>query len=128
MHVVRLKLILFVFVVATECVGCSTVTAITTLPGESTQESISSKATPKSRLFPDYPAEMRGTGAAGSATVRFVIDEAGVVSMVTVLRATNEAFARAAEAAVAGWTYFPAKDEKGNPKTIRAEQTISFKP
>ena len=75
---------------------------------------------------PAYPREFRDAGLAGTATVEFIINEKGVTEEVQCTAATDEAFAKAACAAVRKWRYEPGRDQ-GAAVRIRTVQRIDFR-
>ncbi len=64
--------------------------------------------------MPAYPAALQNTAIAGSAAVRFYVDEEGRVRLPEVIEATRPEFAAAALAAVAQWRYEPPQQRGRN--------------
>ena len=74
---------------------------------------------------PEYPAQWKARGVAGNAVIDFIIDVNGAASQVQCKRATDEAFAKAAIAAVIQWRYIPAK-KGGHAVACAVEQELTF--
>jgi TonB family protein len=79
----------------------------------------------KKTLPPVFPKQWSKLGVSGSAVVAFIVDEEGRPVEVQAKSATDEAFARSAEAAVSGWLFIPAK-KGGQGIACRVEQVIDF--
>lgn len=77
---------------------------------------------------PSYPRDMEARGINGIVSVRFVVDTTGRVdpATVTVLKATNESFARAVRAALPDMKFRPAMM---GTKAVRqlSEEDFTFK-
>lgn len=79
-----------------------------------------------SRRFPRYPAEAEAQGLEGVVVVRLLIDAEGRVETARVVRAEPPGvFEEAAEAAVRGWRFTPARDG-GQAVPVWARQTLRF--
>ena len=80
---------------------------------------------PRSELQPPYPASEQRSGEEGTAVVRILIGADGRVQSVEKVRATNDAFFRAAERhALRNWRFKPATVD-GRP--VEARKTFSLK-
>lgn len=82
----------------------------------------------RSAPAPRYPRVMAEAGIAGSVTLSFVIDTTGLVvaGSAKVVRSSHEAFVAAAEEAVYGSTFTPAK-RRGEAVPVLVRQTVSFR-
>lgn len=79
----------------------------------------------RSELQPPYPASEQRSGEEGTAVVRILIGTDGRVQRVEKIRATNDAFFRAAERhALRNWRFRPATVD-GRP--VEARKTFSLK-
>jgi TonB family protein len=77
------------------------------------------------RAVPKYPKDFRQAGLGGEAIIRFVVDARGQVRDVEVKRASHDAFADAAVAAVKTWVFEAAKN--GNvPVNVQMAVPIVF--
>jgi protein TonB len=75
---------------------------------------------------PKYPVEFRDARIEGMAIVEFIISTKGVPEEVQYSSATDQAFGKAACAAVRKWRYEPAM-EGGKPVRNRVIQRIDFR-
>lgn len=80
---------------------------------------------PIKRGPPVFPAEFRRADIRGEAEVWFIIGADGRTEEVQVKRATDEAFAKAAIAAVSQWRFQPGTKD-GKPVRVRSQQLITF--
>jgi|SRR6478736_2816081 len=82
----------------------------------------------RSAPAPRYPRVMAEAGIAGSVTLSFVIDTTGLVvaGSAKVVRSSHEAFVAAAEEAVYGSRFTPAK-RRGEAVPVLVRQTVSFR-
>jgi TonB family protein len=79
----------------------------------------------KNAIQPVYPPELAKSQTSGGAILEFVVDAEGNLARVTVMRASDPAFAAAAEEAFKKWTFSPAKkDDK--PVESRWRIAIAF--
>ncbi len=62
---------------------------------------------PTKQVRPEYPAELRSSGAGGEVLVDFVVDQTGVVRRAFAASSTLRAFESPAVAAVSQWTFEP---------------------
>jgi protein TonB len=76
---------------------------------------------------PIYPAEFRSAQIAGYALTDFIIDTSGTPTQVQIVRASDQAFAVAALAAMELWR-FSVGEKNGKPVACRVEIPIEFKP
>lgn len=74
---------------------------------------------------PVYPSEFRRSDLKAEAEVWFIIGLDGKTEQVQVKTATDEAFAKAAIAAVSQWQFRPAMKD-GKPVRMRTVQLIQF--
>jgi TonB family protein len=82
----------------------------------------------RSAPAPRYPRVMAEAGIEGSVTLSFVIDAEGrvVAGSARVVRASHEAFVAAAEEAVYGSLFTPAK-RRGEGVPVLVRQTVAFR-
>ncbi len=76
-------------------------------------------------VSPEYPHSLRQQGIEGEVEVAFTVDAHGRVQDIEVQDATNEAFSRAAVAAVRQWRFKPALRD-GKPVEVRTTQRLNF--
>ncbi len=74
---------------------------------------------------PVYPFAMKTSGMTGTVWVEFMVDEAGRVHDVRVLKSTHPDFEDATCAAVSMWKFEPGK-RKGNPVCFRMSLPVVF--
>jgi protein TonB len=74
---------------------------------------------------PEYPSELKRTGASGVVAVNIVIDEKGVVENATVAKSSNPGFEAPAIAAMKKWTFKPGKKD-GVPVKVRVTIPLRF--
>lgn len=77
------------------------------------------------RSAPEYPAALKAQRVVGSANLSFLVDVNGDVKEVRVEHAAQEAFGRAAAAAVSQWKYQPAT-KAGQPVALRVGMSLEF--
>lgn len=82
---------------------------------------------PIKSVSPVYPIELANLGVEGDVTVRFFINEEGVVLMPCVLGRPNPRLADLAVEAVSQWAFEPPL-RKGTPVLVHAQQLFRFKP
>lgn len=81
---------------------------------------------PRSRVPPVYPFELRRAGITGSAVIAALLDPQGRVLEVSVVSATETAFGEAAAKAVQQWRFEPAR-RFGKPVHAWVSAPISFR-
>ena len=78
------------------------------------------------RIPPIYPLSAKRRGIEGSVTVRFVINERGLVEDATIVEAQPpEVFDASVLSCVSGWRFKPGTVE-GRPVRVWADTTIHF--
>jgi TonB family protein len=77
------------------------------------------------RIAPIFPGVERGERAAGTALIRFVVDERGAVRDARVDVATSPVFGRAALEAIVGWRFAPGMKDGRSVRT-RMVQAFRF--
>ena len=77
------------------------------------------------RVPPAYPAQLRALGVSGEVYVDFVVDEAGRVSDVRVLRSSREEFESVAIKALVKWRFEPGSVH-GKPVRFRMAMPLNF--
>lgn len=80
---------------------------------------------PVRTVTPEYPAEMRRTGASGLVIINCLVDERGAVSDPKVEKSSNAVFERPALDAVQKWKFKPAT-ENGSAVPTRINIPIKF--
>ena len=80
---------------------------------------------PMRTVAPEYPVEMRASGTSGIVMLSCAIDEKGLVTEAKVTKTTNEAFNRAALAAVGRWKFRPAQKD-GKPVAVLITLPMKF--
>lgn len=75
---------------------------------------------------PMFPACMRNKSSLGSAEVRIIIDEKGMIDKIHVTKASEKEFGDAAVAAVLNWRFEP-MTVKGKPTKVLFIQKFTFK-
>jgi len=81
---------------------------------------------PLSQVYPEYPEEARLRGMEGSVLVRYIIDKAGRVREVTILRhAYSPLFDKSVVKAIRGWRFYP-MIEQGSPVEVIHELTVNY--
>lgn len=83
--------------------------------------------TPRHVVMPAFSLRTNEHGASGSVVVVFYIDETGKARFPIAVKATNDAMAGAAVAAVGQWQFEP-PTSKGKPVLVQASQEFSFVP
>ena len=83
------------------------------------------RPTPRVQPQPAYPYEMSRAGISGSATVRFIIDENGVVIHTRIIRSSHRNFEVPTLQAVRKWT-FKAARKGGKAVKVSATNTLEF--
>lgn len=76
--------------------------------------------------MPEYPLDLRRQGVSGIAVLRLKISASGVVSDITVMRASEPEFAAAAKASVSSWAFEPATRD-GKPVMCSMDYTFQFR-
>ena len=83
------------------------------------------KPKPVMQPLPKYPDALRKAGVKGDALVSFIVTSRGTVERAEVLRATDEKFGKAAQAAITRWSYRPG-EIRGEPVSCVLVQKIKF--
>jgi TonB family protein len=78
-----------------------------------------------SAIKPVYPAELAAKGEVGGVIVELLVDAAGKVAQLQVLRSSHPEFAQATEAAVKQWVFSPATRD-GAPVESRFRMAVPF--
>lgn len=78
------------------------------------------------KLDPPHPAAMRLQGTEGTATVIFIINQAGLAEDVTVYTATHRSFGTSLQNTVGHWRFDPARFH-GEPVPARIRLTANFR-
>lgn len=79
----------------------------------------------RKRVQPVYPYELKKIGLGGEVMVEFVAKPDGTVGDISVVKATHEAFAKAAVEAMAKWEFKPGQ-KGGHPVHARMQQPFVF--
>jgi len=79
----------------------------------------------RKRVQPVYPFELKKIGLGGEVMVEFVAKPDGMVGDISVVKATHEAFAKAAVEAMAKWEFKPGQ-KGGQPVHARMQQPFVF--
>jgi periplasmic protein TonB len=80
---------------------------------------------PVRTVAPDYPEEMRRSGASGLVMVSCLIDERGNVTEPQIEKSSDPAFEKPAVEALKKWKFKPAKKD-GAPVAIRVVIPVKF--
>lgn len=80
---------------------------------------------PMRTVAPEYPTEMQASGMSGIVVLSCAIDEKGLVTEAKVTKTTNEAFNKAAVAAVGKWRFRPAQKD-GKPVAVLITLPMKF--
>jgi TonB family protein len=83
------------------------------------------RPTPRVQPQPAYPYEMSRAGISGSTTVRFIIDENGVVIQTRIIRSSHRNFEVPALQAVSKWK-FKAARKGGKAVKVSVTDTLEF--
>ena len=75
----------------------------------------------KEGLTPPFPEMLKDSGEEGTAKVKVVINEEGLVTEAEIVSATHEAFGASALEAVRQWTFYPATEDG-----VPVSQTVTF--
>jgi len=81
--------------------------------------------TPKFRVKPQYPFELRKAGVVGRAVIEFIVDTQGDVRNARVVSCTHDEFGEAALAAVSKWKFKPGIKD-GRAVNTRLQAPLEF--
>lgn len=95
--------------------------------GVSASTELDARLSPLNTTSPLYPTVLARGGAVGSATVEFIVDEAGWVALPRVVSATEPEFGAAAVQAISLWQFKPPV-KGGHAVNTRTRIEIEFNP
>lgn len=88
--------------------------------------SLDQKPTPRFRVNPVYPYEMRLRRESGQVLVGFIVDASGDVVSPHIISSTNATFEAEALRAIAKWKFNPGRKNGANVSTRNVQQPFNF--
>ena len=79
----------------------------------------------KFRAQPVYPADLKNIGVGGEALMEFTVRPDGTIGDIKAVKSTHDAFAEAAQEALAKWKFAPGQIS-GVPVNVRVQQPFVF--